>query len=376
EPGLRPERRAGVAQHRRRAGRGCGAGRRARGTAARGLERRLHRRDPRPAGPALPRAPVRARRDAPRAQARGRSAARRARPRPRDPRLSRRRPGVLVRARRAREERRRQARDADRLVRLGAHAVQLGLRARMAARGALPRRAALRVRRDARALPRARAPRQPRAREPVRGGGAVSGALVLSPHLDDAVLGCGAWIAAHAGVRVLTVFAGAPSAAAGIAARRAEDRAALELLGAEPEWLDWCDDQYGVPAPEEALAADLRRALERHDPRTVLVPLGLFHRDHERTHEAALALVGEQRSRAWYAYEDALYRAIPGLVQRRLLRLGERRVTATPEPTRGASGRKRRALACYASQLRGLATPGRPGHADALAAERLWRLTL
>ena len=224
----------------------------------------------------------------------------------------------------------------------------------------------------------------------------MSGALVLSPHLDDAVLGCGAWIAAHAGVRVLTVFAGAPSAAApptewdaacgfagaaeAIAARRAEDRAALELLGAEPEWLDWCDDQYGVPAPEEALVADvtadLRRALERHDPRTVLVPLGLFHRDHERTHEAALALVGEQRSRAWYAYEDALYRAIPGLVQRRLLRLGERRVTATPEPTRGASGRKRRALACYASQLRGLATPGRPGHADALAAERLWRLTL
>ena len=228
----------------------------------------------------------------------------------------------------------------------------------------------------------------------------MSGALVVSPHLDDAVLACGAWIAAHAGVRVLTVFAGAPrtsapptewdaacgfaDAAEAIAARRAEDRAALALLGAEPEWLDWCDDQYGVPAPEGALvadvSADLRRALERHDPHAVLVPLGLFHRDHERTHDAGLALLEEHHTRTWYAYEDALYRAIPGLVQRRLRRLAERRVTATPEPTpertRGASGRKRRALACYASQLRGLATPGRPGHADALAAERLWRLTL
>jgi LmbE family N-acetylglucosaminyl deacetylase len=221
----------------------------------------------------------------------------------------------------------------------------------------------------------------------------VKGALVVSPHLDDAVLGCGAWIAAHGGARVLTLFAGAPpgeagaratewdaacgfdSAAQAIAARRAEDRAALALLGAEPEWLEWCDDQYRVPAPADALTADLRRALERHDPQTVLVPLGLFHRDHERAHDAALPLLAEQGGRAWYAYEDALYRALPGLVQRRLAALARSRVTATPERPAAAAGAKRRALACYASQLRGLATPGRPGHADALATERLWRLT-
>jgi LmbE family N-acetylglucosaminyl deacetylase len=220
----------------------------------------------------------------------------------------------------------------------------------------------------------------------------VTGALVVSPHLDDAVLGCGAWIAAHAGARVLTVFAGAPPASApptewdaacgfanaaqAVAARRAEDRAALALLQAAPEWLDWCDDQYGVPAPTDAITADVRRALERHDPETVVVPLGLFHRDHERAHEAALPLLVEQPRRAWFAYEDALYRAIPGLLQRRLRRLGARRVTATPERALAASGAKRRAVACYASQLRGLATRGRPGHADALATERLWRLSV
>jgi LmbE family N-acetylglucosaminyl deacetylase len=217
----------------------------------------------------------------------------------------------------------------------------------------------------------------------------MSAALVISPHLDDAVLGCGTWIAAHAGARVLTVFAGAPrettatewDAACGfassdqaVAQRRAEDRAALALLDAEPEWLDWCDDQYRVPAPPDAIAAELRRAVARHDPATVLLPLGLFHRDHETTHTAALAALSDAPARAWYAYEDALYRAIPGLVQHRLARLGQQGLTATPERAAAGGGAKRRAIACYASQLRGLATPGRPGHADALATERLWRL--
>jgi LmbE family N-acetylglucosaminyl deacetylase len=219
----------------------------------------------------------------------------------------------------------------------------------------------------------------------------MTASLVVSPHLDDAVLGCGAWIAAHPGARVLTVFAGVPpepatltawdaacgfaSAGEAIVARRSEDRAACALLGAEAEWMDWCDDQYRVPAPPDAVAGDLCRALERHDPATVLVPLGLFHRDHELAHAAAVQALAALRPCEWYAYEDALYRAIPGLVQRRLAALERQGLTATPAPAPAGTGAKRRALACYASQLRGLATPGRPGHADALAAERLWRLS-
>jgi hypothetical protein len=35
--------------------------------------------------------------------------------------------------------------------------------------------------------------------------------LVVSPHLDDAVLSCGRWLAAHPGTLVVTVFAGVPS---------------------------------------------------------------------------------------------------------------------------------------------------------------------
>src|ERR1700716_1193952 len=75
--------------------------------------------------------------------------------------------------------------------------------------------------------------------------------LVLSPHLDDAVLGCGHLLAAHPGPTVLTVFAGAPDAypepmtswdrLAGfsrgddpLVARRREDAGALDELGSKP----------------------------------------------------------------------------------------------------------------------------------------------
>jgi LmbE family N-acetylglucosaminyl deacetylase len=73
--------------------------------------------------------------------------------------------------------------------------------------------------------------------------------VVLSPHLDDAVLGCGNLLAAHPGARVITVFAGAPPTYPDpmtwwdrlsgfttgddpLAVRRAEDAGALGELGA------------------------------------------------------------------------------------------------------------------------------------------------
>jgi LmbE family N-acetylglucosaminyl deacetylase len=137
--------------------------------------------------------------------------------------------------------------------------------------------------------------------EPVTALGKV---LVVSPHLDDAVFGCGELLAAHPGGIVVTVFAGAPmhyraltewDAAAGfsvgqdiMAARREEDRRALAMVGALPLWLDYCDSQYQRPPPAQMLAAALEGTLARHEPDTVVVPLGLFHSDHKLVHEAAL----------------------------------------------------------------------------------------
>ena len=99
--------------------------------------------------------------------------------------------------------------------------------------------------------------------------------VVISPHLDDAALSCGATIAritsAGGEVSVLTVLAGDPedtSAAgcwdaacgfetAGEAARkrRLEDSRGCEIVGAEPEWLPFPDEQYERSASDDEIWA-------------------------------------------------------------------------------------------------------------------------
>lgn len=219
--------------------------------------------------------------------------------------------------------------------------------------------------------------------------------VVVSPHLDDAVFGCGELLAACPGSIVVTVFAGAPAryseltewdAAAGfgagedvMAARRDEDRRALAIVGALPIWLNYCDSQYQCLPTAQTLAAALERALARHAPETVIAPFGLFHSDHKRVHEAALITLNRDQGWRWLAYEDTLYRRIPGLVQERLAAFLSAGITATPvalEFLRGHKTRKGRAVRCYASQLRALATPGRPSHLDAFSPEAYWRLAI
>src|SRR5256885_6374496 len=88
--------------------------------------------------------------------------------------------------------------------------------------------------------------------------------VVVSPHFDDAVLGCGQLLSAHPGATVVTVLAGRPESypaevtqwdAGGgfepgddvVAARREEDRNALAVFDATSVWLEFSDHQY-VPA--------------------------------------------------------------------------------------------------------------------------------
>lgn len=218
--------------------------------------------------------------------------------------------------------------------------------------------------------------------------------VVVSPHLDDAVLACGQLLASHPGSVVITAFAGRPrvaapltewDAASGFASgddvvglRRQEDRAALANLSARPIWLDFVDDQYGEPADTALLSARLEAAIVQTGLPVVVVPMGLFHHDHKLTHEAAIAVLRRQRSLTWFAYEDAMYRAFTGEIGKRLAHLASVGILAAPADIASADGRERKAAALeqYASQLRALATPGRPGHQDALAPEHFWRLTV
>ena len=216
--------------------------------------------------------------------------------------------------------------------------------------------------------------------------------MVVSPHLDDGVFGCGDLIGLHPGATVVTVFAGAAPAEQpltdwdrncgfrdgmqAMAQRRAEDAAALKSLDARPLWLDFPDAQYrGQPLYPGALAECLRAVLDAQSPPTIVAPLGVFHDDHRLTSEALLQLHAADARADWLVYADALYRFIPGLRAERLEELASRGLTLEPmREQRVATQRKRDAAAHYASQLRALRLPGHVSTETIFAPEQYWRL--
>ena len=216
--------------------------------------------------------------------------------------------------------------------------------------------------------------------------------VVVSPHIDDGVFSCGEVMAQTPGALLVTVFAGHPptyaavtpwDAACGfesgddvVAARRDEDRRAAHVLGAATAWLPFRDRQYGPPVAAVVVARVLARVIEATRPTCVLVPLGLFHDDHVLTHEAALLARQSLPSLHWVAYEDAIYRELPGLRDERLhaLRAAGVRFRRIALGVRSARARKRAAVLCYGSQLRALGAPTGPGYEDVFQPERYWAL--
>jgi len=223
--------------------------------------------------------------------------------------------------------------------------------------------------------------------------------LFVSPHLDDAALSCGGLIHAlsHAGrqVMVVTVCAGLPDldtvspyarklhdrwrAAIGgredpLEVRRAEDRAALELLGADCAQLDFHDAIYRGDIEsrswfyEDAGAlfgnvryqdwstagdiADALGALSGIDAETrVYVPLAIGHHvDHQLVRAAVESWRGE--SSALIYYEDFPYAADETWVVELLLRDGASRRRPSLQYLSDADiAAKIAALRCYQSQL-------------------------
>lgn len=215
--------------------------------------------------------------------------------------------------------------------------------------------------------------------------------VLLSPHLDDAALSCGGMIAeltSHGHpVLVVNVCSGSPApdalhssfaadlharwglpAADAVRLRLAEDRVALDLLGADRHQLDLLDAIYRMPAAyvsderlfgavtaDDPLLDQLRPALaglrQRYPGATFYAPLAVgYHVDHQIVHRAAVeqARLG-MRVRF---YEDFPYVAVAGALERRVHDLGG----ATHfEPMAVAVElsvqRKITALEAYASQI-------------------------
>ena len=158
-------------------------------------------------------------------------------------------------------------------------------------------------------------------------GDAGDRVVVVSPHLDDAVLSAWRVLAGRRGVEVLTCFAGYPpqdaamgswevatgglQGRAAVAARRHEDRAALALSDSGVTHLDLPDAQYRrddtgvVDNLAELLGPRLRGREE------VWLPAGIGgHVDHCATRDAVLAASDASSRRMLYA--DLPYAAQPG----------------------------------------------------------------
>ena len=192
-------------------------------------------------------------------------------------------------------------------------------------------------------------------------------ALMISPHLDDAILSAGQFLAGRADCVVASVFAGTPpttdvltsydlscgfkSAAEAMSARRAEDIEAMSVLQAKAVHLDFIDGQYGArPDPDEVVGR-LRELIDEIDPEFIVGPLGLVHPDHEVVRDALLEAV--KSSEALWLYEDLPARVQhPEFVHKtvgNLARLGislELGFIGT-----GAMATKMDALWCYRSQM-------------------------
>lgn len=208
--------------------------------------------------------------------------------------------------------------------------------------------------------------------------------LVLAPHFDDEVLGCGGLVAGledKARVRVVVVCDGRGSAGLGRPApapgapdigalRAAETRAALALLGVPGQAvseLGFPDGTLSARGPE--LAAALERVMEEVKPRWVLAPFRFDrHPDHMALARAALALADVKAGRAalleYFVYFR--FRLFPGGdIRLRVkpqflaaLELGDRRFL------------KRRALDCFVTQTtRHFAWQARPVLTEALLKE-------
>jgi LmbE family N-acetylglucosaminyl deacetylase len=132
-------------------------------------------------------------------------------------------------------------------------------------------------------------------------------AIVLSPHLDDAVLSCWHVLSSSADVVVLNVFTAIPPAgtqtprwdrvtgsddsADRMRQRLEEDAAALALAGRRSQNLGFVDSQYRAQPPDGLV--DALRARLADDAAVIAPPAIGGHSDHELVRDAALVLADE-----------------------------------------------------------------------------------
>lgn len=214
--------------------------------------------------------------------------------------------------------------------------------------------------------------------------------VVVSPHLDDAVLSLGAALAtwARAGeVEVLTVFACDPESEApaggwdrrggfategeSASARREEDARACAALGVAPAWLSFGSLDYERHGTDD----DIVKAVSHHigsGDSALLPAFPLMHPDHEWLARGLVPILSERARLGFYAEQPYTHRArdLPRLPQWSV-GLGGSAQFVSVDLSTSARIAKWRAIRAYRSQLPLLALRGvrRGPHTLALGAE-------
>jgi LmbE family N-acetylglucosaminyl deacetylase len=212
--------------------------------------------------------------------------------------------------------------------------------------------------------------------------------LILSPHLDDAVLSAGQFLASRPDTIVATIFAGIPrnkdvcttydakcgfkTAEEAMKTRQDEDKAAMALLAATPLHLGFIDSQYGKPTEQAGMAKVIGNLIEEHEPEYVVGPLGLVHPDHILVRNALLEATDKYELPVWL-YEDLPSRVTqPDSVHFALEEVREQVFDALPGFIgSGSLDAKMSALWCYRSQM-GL--PEFENIHQLLVGERFWQV--
>lgn len=185
--------------------------------------------------------------------------------------------------------------------------------------------------------------------------------LVISAHLDDAILSAGQFIAGRGDVDVLTVFAGIPedrelltaydaycgfhTSRDAMVVRREEDSEACAILNATAYHSSRLDSQYTDKGDYVGLANELREFISAGDYEYVVGPLGLRHPDHVKLADVLIGL----KLKNLYLYEDLPHRVThPEYVFERLSELPRMQLQFIGD---GPIADKVRALWCYKSQM-------------------------
>lgn len=160
--------------------------------------------------------------------------------------------------------------------------------------------------------------------------------VVLAPHMDDEVLGCGGTIARHVRARsdVSVVFLTDGRLGADIAVRKSEARRAADVLGVRT--LHFLDAEDSRLRDDRQVAGRLRETLESERPDIVYLPFLLeSHADHRATNAVLFAATRGTGMQ----FECRGYEVWTPLFPNRIVN-----IDSTIEL-------KRQAMECYASQL-------------------------